>query len=180
MARALYFGNRSPSAALSFADAVGCDILQLKAVDTATSSGARGKNWTVIAKNNQKEFSFLSLVFPYKGYNKRIDETKDQIRLEGWETHASEWEMQGKDTGVLPRKGDQHFFFGVQEIKQDEPSLEFSVPTDVYLSLEGKRLELQLLGDQLTRCSCTKGKSPKTRGILKLLQPGDRIRFQVD
>ena len=53
----------------SFADAVGCDILQLKAVDTATSSGARGKNWTVIAKNNQKEFSFLSLVFPYKGYN---------------------------------------------------------------------------------------------------------------
>lgn len=163
----------------SFPDAVGCDILQLNPVDTSKSSGARGKNWTVIAKNDQKEFSFLSLVFPYKGYNKRIDETKDQIQLAGWEVNTTPWELQGKDPIPLT-KAHENFFFGVQELKQDELSLQFSVQADVYLSLEGKLLELQLLGDQPTTVQLRQGKVSQNKRDIKLLQPGDRIRFQMD
>ena len=79
----------------SFADAAGSDIFQLNKVDNLESSGARGKNWSVVSKSNQKNFNFLTVIFPYKGYNNRLDETAKQMSIDDWLVNDSKWETKG-------------------------------------------------------------------------------------
>ena len=87
----------------SFADAAGSDILQLNKVDNLKTSGARGKNWSVVSKSNQKNFNFLTVIYPYKGYNNRLDETDKQMKIDDWQINDSKWETKGKNPTVLSR-----------------------------------------------------------------------------
>lgn len=163
----------------SFADAAGCDILQLNQVDTAIISGARGKNWTVISKNKQKEFDFLTIIYPYKGYNKRIVKTKNQLHIDNWEVNTTKWEIKG-NAPVSISKMDENFFFGIKEVKLNGLTVQASVNTDIYLKLKGKKLSLQLLGDETTSIKVYQGQVNKNKGITKMLKPGDDFLFELD
>ena len=129
----------------TFDDATGCDIFQLKEVNKFHSSGQRGKMWTVVEKEREKEFEFLTIVFPYKGYNNRINE--EEIKdLKGWKINQSSWNLAGNESISLS-KNKQDFFFGITQLKHGNVTLEFSEKTDVFVSLEGKELSVQHIGE---------------------------------
>ena len=130
----------------------------------------------MISKNNQKQFDFLTIIFPYKGYHKRIDETKDQIKIDNWEINTTKWEIEGNNP-VAMSKMYENFFFGIKEVKLNDLTLQVSATTDIYLKLKDEKLTVQLLGDDATsvRLYQEKGKE-----ITKVLEPGDRFLFKLN
>ena len=131
----------------TFPDASGVDILQLNPIDTAFNSGTRGKHWAVISKKNQKEFNFITIIFPYRGYNNRFDELDDQIRIEDWVVNDSEWELLGDDPISISTQG-AGYFFGIQQLKIKDLNIEISSETDLYVEQQTDKIQIHLLGTQ--------------------------------
>ena len=163
----------------SFPDAADCDILQLNPVDTALTSGARGKTWTMISKSQQNHFNFLTAIFPYQGYNKRIDETKKQILIDDWAVNDTKWKTKGSHPTAIS-KANETFLFGITEAKLDELSIQLSEKTDLYLKLEDRKLKVQLLGDAKIAVTLVQGKVDQSKGLTKVLKPGGDCVFDLD
>lgn len=161
----------------SFSDATGADLLQLNPIDTFTTSGARGKSWTVLSKSNQKNFDFLSVIFPYKGYDKRIDETAKQILLKDWAVNDTQWEISGGKPSTLS-KGSQSFCFGIKAMKLDDITIQADTETDLYVELSGEQLSVYLLGDTPTTLMLQHGQS-NAKVTSVLLKPGDHFLFNL-
>ncbi len=75
----------------TFDDGAGFDIFQLKKIDEAVGSGTRGKQWTIVSKIVEGDFSFITVLFPYQGFDNRINELQNQPVLKGWKLNASTW-----------------------------------------------------------------------------------------
>ncbi|MBD0778911.1 heparinase II/III family protein [Maribacter sp. ANRC-HE7] len=163
----------------SFPDAAGCDILQLNGVDTAMTLGARGKNWTVVSKAKKGDFNFLTLIFPYKGYSNRIDETKQQVLLNDWVVNDGKWQLEGSSANVI-HKGDEAFLFGIREVKLEQLTIQASQETDLYISLQGNKLEARLLGDSKTTLTFKKGKKRNKNMTTVELVPGEHCFVDLD
>jgi len=142
--------------------------LQLNPTDTAIVGGTRGKNWTVIEKNNQEDFSFLTILFPYKGYNRRIDETKSINKLNDWKINTSKWHIKGNNPSVLS-KGQENFLFGVSTVQQNDISIQASEPTDLYIQQLDEAIKIYLLGDR----TVTLKMATTANSVEKELKPGD-------
>lgn len=161
----------------SFPDASGSDILQLNAIDTFRTSGARGKSWTVLSKIDQQDFEFLTVIFPYKGYSKRIEETSKEITLKGWAVNDSPWETTGSNPTVLSKEA-QHFGFGIQTMKMNDIRIQADSETDLYVALEGVELSVYLLGDKATTINFQSGRgTAKTTSVS--LKPGEHYVFKL-
>ena len=160
----------------TFADAAGCDILQLNSIDTAFSSGARGKNWTVMTRTANKEFNFLTVIYPYNGYSNRIDELKDQIDVNGWMVNKSPWKISGVSPTAISKEN-ENYFFGVQTLILENLTVQISGETDLYVRLNAGKLSLQLLGD--SERSLTVYQGQKERTIVKPLQPGGLLVYEL-
>ncbi|MRX65504.1 heparinase II/III family protein [Maribacter luteus] len=163
----------------SFPDATGCDILQLNEVDTVMTSGARGKNWTVVSKVKDGDFNFLTIIFPYKGYSNRIDETKQQVLLNDWLVNEGKWQLEGSGSNVI-HKGGEAFLFGIREVKSDQFALRATPETDLFVSLQGNKLEVRLLGDSKATLTFNKGKKNKKNETTVELVPGGQCFFDLD
>ncbi len=87
----------------------------------------RGKAWTIVEKEGVKDFDFLSIIFPYKGYNNRINEV-ETLDLKGWKINQSNWEVVGKEAVALSQNK-ATYFFGVTQLKQGVITINFSVAT---------------------------------------------------
>lgn len=163
----------------SFPDAAGCDILQLNEVDTAKTSGSRGKNWTVVSKAKEGDFNFLTTIFPYKGYSNRIDETKQQVLLNDWVVNDGTWQLEGSRANVI-HKGDEAFLFGIRQVKLEQLTIQASQETDLYISLQGNKLEAWLLGDSKTTLTFKKGKKRNKNMTTVELVPGEHSFVDLD
>ncbi len=163
----------------SFPDATGCDILQLKTVDKAVTSGARGKNWTVVSKTDPDDFDFITLIYPYKGYHNRIDETKQEIILDGWVVNDGLWTITGSDAHMI-RKGNGAFLFGISEVHMGKLVVTASQETDLYVLVQGNKLEVRLLGDSKRAITVKQGKGKNIKETTVMLAPGDRNFFNLD
>ena len=159
----------------SFSDASGCDIFQLNQVDSSVNSGARGKNWSVITKENKKSFDFLTVIFPYNGYNNRIDETKKQVKLDGWLVNDSKW-IANSNATIISKKN-KFFFFGIKEAKQNDLTIQVSKETDLYVSVKNNTLNVHLLGDDKVSITVKQGNNI---GFTEMLKPGDQHFFTLD
>ncbi|WP_422859575.1 heparinase II/III family protein [Flagellimonas sp. S174] len=151
------------------ADASGHDILQLVPVDTVVNSGARGKHWSVVSKKNQRNFSFLTVIYPYRGYNNRIDETKDEVVCRGWNVNDTTWEMKGNKPTSLSKKN-SFYFFGVRGLIQKDVRIRFSSETDVFMLDNEKELQIHALGVEPTVLTIT---YPTGKKVKKKLMPGE-------
>lgn len=130
----------------NFSNASGCDIYQLTTVEGVKTDGSRGKEWSVVNTAKQKDFEFITVIFPYKGYNNRIDETEELPSLKSWEQNKLSFAVQGDEVKSLA-KDDKAFIFNVESIKFGNATVQFSIPTDVYVKKEmDNKTTIQIIG----------------------------------
>ena len=133
-----------------FPDASGCDILQLQTIDHAEQGGTRGKQWTVLSKSSQTQFSFISVIYPYRGYQHRLDETLsiDELSLDGWRINQSAWKITGA-IAVSLTKHTTDYFFGVERLAKENLVVQTSSPTDLRIHQQGDQLYISHIGTSL-------------------------------
>ncbi|MCF7560626.1 heparinase II/III family protein [Sabulilitoribacter multivorans] len=158
----------------SFFDGSGCDIYQLISTDSVSTSGRRGKQWATVSKNNQTNFNFISVVFPFVKFDDRIDEDKSSPNLKGWELNKSNWTTDSTLSLSLTKDG-KSVFFSVKNLKFKELKISFSEAADVFLKLENSKLYIQSLNTKPIQAEVlgfnNKGKT--------LLAPGNEISFII-
>ena len=150
-------------------DASGHDILQLTKVDTVVNYGARGKNWSVVSKQNRRNFSFITLLYPYRGYDNRIDETCKDCGFYEWKVNKTEWKMQGNDP-ISISKDNRIYFFGVWSLKFEKLNIEISSETDLFIEVNANELEIRALGADKRTVSILDKNGNNTK---KELNPGE-------
>ena len=150
-------------------DASGHDILQLVNTDTVFSSGTRGKQWSVVSKSNQKEFSFLTIIYPYRSYNHRLEEEAELKMINAWKLNQSALKLDGEHTTSLSSDRGT-FIFNIKELKTQKYTLQSSEEADLFLKIQNNQLFIQSIGNQtrtITIIPLIKG-NKKTR----TLEPG--------
>lgn len=149
--------------------ASGHDILQLSSTDSVFSSGKRGKQWSVVSKQGQEDFSFVSIIYPYQGYNNRLDETAEHLSIGDWKVNQLDWEIVGK--GLVSLSSDTGgYFFSIESLKNDDFSLSSESPADLYISLDDGELLIHSLS--VENLSLTMRFNRK-REETKILEPGE-------
>ncbi|MBP1839473.1 heparinase II/III family protein [Formosa algae] len=158
----------------SFPDAVGTDIFQLHQTDTAISNGANGKQWTVISKKQQTDFSFITVIFPYEGYNNGIDPRQKEIALKDWIVNYADWGEQGEKTTIISQK-DACYAFGIQKMNHNGIILEATEKSDLHLEVINGTLKVYNLGDTETTITVNANTNSKTN-----LKSGDYHVFSLN
>ena len=128
-------------------DATGHDILQLISLDSVSGAGTRGKEWSIVVKSSQKEFSFITIIYPYKGYSSRLDEESTNHVIGSWQLNQSDWELKGNQKVSLSN-GDEFYFFGVNSIRNENFEILTPEDTDLYMKLSKSGIVIQVIGDK--------------------------------
>lgn len=129
----------------TFPNGTGCDIFNLISPDEMTQSGRRGKEWTVLSKKDQTKFSFITIIFPYAAYDKRIDETKAVPSLENWQIDQLPFEavldhsLSTKEAALL---------FGVKQFKYQGSLIDFEEKTDVWVQWKKGKIAIMSISDK--------------------------------
>ncbi|MTI20795.1 heparinase [Fulvivirga sp. RKSG066] len=150
------------------ADGAGHDILQLIKTDSVFSDGTRGKQWSVVSKKEQNNFSFLTVIYPYKGYSNRLDETTNAMNIGKWGINTSEWRMTGENATNVSHENES-YFFGVTRLDREIQTIEFSEESDIYFKEKMDQFEFQNIG---SRKSIINIKQSGNK-VAKELQPGE-------
>ncbi|MEP1487640.1 MAG: heparinase II/III family protein [Algibacter sp.] len=156
----------------TFDNASGLDIYQIKKIDTVTTSGQRGKQWSVVSKLGKKNFSFITVLYPYKGYDNRLDEDSSSPKIKGWELNDIKWNLEGDESTSLS-KGNETLFFEIEKVVIEGVNIEFSEAADVFIKLKGKQLIIKSLKEKDIHVSF-KNEKPM------LLKPGEVINYEVE
>lgn len=125
-----------------FEDAKGCDIYQLHGVDTSTCDGAHGKQWNVVGKKEENDFEFVTLIYPFKGYDKGVNTTKGKVG--GYAIDKLPFDAKGGNLKSLS-KANEAYLFGVNTITIKSTEIQFDFPLDCYLSLSNDKLAIHSL-----------------------------------
>lgn len=128
----------------SFDDGSGLDIFQLIDVDDVTTDGARGKEWSVVSKRGKSNFNFITILFPFETFDKRIDESQSVIDLKGWKINDSVWHSDNGSSLSLT-KGDTTIFFSVDELKNEQMKIKFDDVVDVMVTFDDGTPKIMLL-----------------------------------
>lgn len=152
----------------NFSDASGLDIYQLKGIDNNQKSGSRGKEWTVVNKENQSNFSFLTVLYPYANYDRRINENDKTPELSGWKQNSLSFRATGDKLNSLS-KDEKSFVFNVKSISIEKTMIDFAAATDVYVALNATTFTIYGLG--------TSEVSMTIQGKSIILKPGDKLVF---
>lgn len=128
----------------SFDNGSGLDIYQLNKTSIVKTDGKRGKEWSVVSKTGIENFSFITIVYPFSTFDKRISENQDNPDLKGWKLNTSKWKSDNKDAISLT-KDKMSIFFSVKTLEFEDNKIEFEDEVDVILNTENEVLKLQLL-----------------------------------
>lgn len=131
----------------SFDNGTGLDIFQLNDVDAVVTDGKRGKEWSVVEKNEASNFSFITLVYPFSTFERRIDENVENPELKGWMLNNAEWKTEDKDAVSLSKENTA-IFFSVKDLSFDGLSITLSNFHDIKIVHEIKQLRIQSVGDE--------------------------------
>ncbi len=157
----------------TFEDASGLDIYQIRKVDSVLSSGKNGKQWSVVSKKDQTNFSFITVLYPYKGFSNTIEKT-DNLKFRDWSLNNSNWKVTGVDPVSLTQK-DKSAFFAVKELSLHDLNVQFSTLSDVFVTIKGQVLTVQSIGETETEI-LFKNKTVQKKSVLK---PGDTIEYVI-
>lgn len=131
----------------TFQNGGGCDIYQLNQTDGFETSGRRGKEWTVVTKNSSTDFSFLTVIYPYDRYDKRLDESDVVQRIPNWTIGNPSIQIDGMNVKTINRQGET-FAFEVQKLGFNDVHVDFSKASDIYLKLADDKITIKGLSDQ--------------------------------
>ncbi len=141
-----HFSNEHASNLIrtTFDDGSGLDIYQLHKTDEVKTDGTRGKEWSVVSKTGKENFSFITIIYPFDKFDKRIDEENPIPQLKGWKINDSKWNSDNADTVSLT-KGDSSIFFSVKTLEFENTKIEFEDYVDVMVSQEKDNSEIQFI-----------------------------------
>ena len=167
----------------TFEDATGFDVFQLRNVDEVASSGARGKQWSVISKKSKNDFSFITVLYPYKGYGKRIDELAENPNIKDWELNNSSLKLKGENVISLSKK-DKHYIFDMKGISIADVMIESEEAGDFFIKIKEGSVFLVALSPQVMELSIKGGADWKLNGkeqneIVKI-KPGEVIECNIE
>ncbi|MBX6360858.1 MAG: heparinase II/III family protein [Acidobacterium ailaaui] len=132
-----------------FSDASGCNILQLNPASGVRFNGIRGKQWSVVEKEANSSFQFLTIIYPFKDYTHSISVSfphAKNIRLNGWILNRLDFEAQGDGLKSIS-KNHVSFLFNARSIHFHHFYISFDTDTDVFVrELEDGSLFIQYLG----------------------------------
>ncbi len=155
-------------------DATGHDILQINKTDSVFSNGTRGKHWSVVTANNHKNYSFLTIIYPYKGYSNRLEESSTRMNIGNWKIDSSNWTISGENATSISNENEA-FFFGVKELKLEKHHIEFTDASDIYLTYIKGQINLQFIGNTKTEVKMTSNK----KKMSKELKPGEMWKVSL-
>ena len=158
----------------SFDNGSGLDILQLKQTDSIVTSGQRGKEWSVVMKKDQKDYSFITILFPFEKYDQRIAEATPEGKLKGWSLNASPMVSDNKKITSLTKESTT-IAFTVKELKIDAITVRFSQRSDVMIQVENENLQITLLSDEKVEVTITQGKDTMS----KSLTPASQLEYKI-
>lgn len=162
----------------TFADGSGCDIFQLRSVDAFKEDGTRGKAWTVLSKNQKTDFSFISVIYPFTTFDKRIDE-ESKSKIGNWALNQSKWQTEGSDE-ISISNGDTSLFFSVRKLTLGDVEIEFSVLSDVYIDRTDNILTVQSISEHEFQSKVSSGKDQNSREKTVLIKPGDEFLYDLN
>jgi len=118
----------------TFDNGSGFDIVQLNAVDEIEKNGARGKEWCIVSKKNNSTFNFLTLLFPYPVFDKRINDEEEILSIMGWDVDKN---SSGSYLDSYAFNKDNFTVgFRMSQLNIGEDILEFEVPSDVFVTVD--------------------------------------------
>ena len=130
----------------TFPDASGCDIFQLIPIDDNSTSGTRGKEWNTVTKNDTNKFNFVTIVFPYSGYNNRLNElANEDINFGDWKSEALPFTVLGENLRAIT-KLNKSFLFNVSTIQVNGNKINFSEINDVFIEVNKTSVVIHSLG----------------------------------
>ncbi|KAA3621316.1 MAG: heparinase [Bacteroidetes bacterium] len=142
----------------TFPNGSGFDIFQLTTPDDIVQSGKRGKEWVVLTKKDQTTYEYITIIFPFSTYDKRIDETKENHVLEGWAVDKLPFDAVAKHS--LSQKNEA-ILFGVKQLEMNGASLVFEQKSDIHFQWTKEKLVIMSIGDSLINLEFTKADDPK-------------------
>ncbi len=128
----------------TFDDGSGLDIYQLNQIDEVKTGGRRGKQWSVLSKTGQENFSFVTIVFPFETFDKRIEEENPNPPLKGWKINDAKWKSDQAESLSLS-KGELAIFFSVRTLQFEGTIIEFEEVVDVLVDSSKGQPKIQLL-----------------------------------
>ncbi len=159
----------------TFNDGSGCDIYQLIAIDTVSTSGTRGKQWAVAAKNNKTDFSFITAIFPFEKFDESINQDKTTPDLKGWSVNNSKWKMTGNQATSLS-KDNISAYFSVKTLEFNKVKISFSEDADVLIKKEHNNITIQSLHTKELQITVS---GVKEKGKVTL-NPGKELIFTIN
>ena len=156
----------------SFNDGSGLDIYQFTATDSVSKTGKNGKEWSVVSKKAENNYSFITALVPFKKFDDRINEDEMQPTLKGWEQNKSKWTVEGIQYRTLT-KGEINIFFSVKKLQLKEIEIYFTSVADVFIEKEGSVTTIQSLNETNLELLITQQKT-KNKITLK---PGETFQF---
>lgn len=151
-------------------DASGHDILQLITTDSVYSAGTRGKQWSIVSKYAQDNYSFITIIFPYKGYSNRLDEDADELTISEWEVNGKDWQTGGSTPVSLSSSGGS-YFFNTTEVKSSDLTLRSDEEVDLFIKKSNNQVMVHSISTQdqsITVISEATGKN-----LTNTLKPGE-------
>ena len=152
----------------TFDDASGFDIFQLNNIDAVKTNGARGKQWSVVAKNASTNFSFITVLFPYKGYSNRIDETITITKIGDWDVNNQK--LVATNASKTVSNNNTFILFEVSEVSNDDFSIKLNAKSDIIIQVKDE-IMLHNIGDKPITISS------KYWSETKQLNPGDLLNI---
>jgi hypothetical protein len=147
--------NNSDLLRSTFENGSGLDVFQLNKTDKVETEGTRGKEWSVVSKIKTNNFNFVTIIYPFSTYDKRIDEDDKDKVFYGLNLNDSKWKVDNVDTTSLT-KGTISIFFSVNVLEFEDIKIEFEDKVDVLLNTENNTLKLQLLNKNKGKAIITK------------------------
>ena len=131
----------------TFDDGSGLDIYQLIETDNVTNEGRRGKEWSIVSKNKKSDFSFISIVYPFSTFDKRVDEDNPNPDLKGWKVNDLSFQATGVKMSSLSKQG-KAFLFNVNEILINGVKINLSLEADVFVEIDHEAILVHSIGDK--------------------------------
>lgn len=151
----------------TFDNGSGLDIFQLNTIDKIKIDGARGKQWVIASKTNQQNFSFITVLYPFSTYDKRIDEDNSNPSFSSWKQTSSTTNFEGKDVKVLAKEN-EYIAFSVEKLAFKYFKTSFNAPVDVYIKKTLQNIQIQLLSELPVKINS------------KVIQPGETITLNIE
>ncbi|MGY0391385.1 heparinase II/III family protein [Bizionia sp. KMM 8389] len=159
----------------SFNDGSGLDIYQLQDVSKVESSGARGKSWHTVSSELVSNYSFITIVYPFETFDKRINNQLDSKIFRGWKQLDTAFNSENNPASHILYKNNTYYVFEAKNLKIGQHHLTFNKETDLYISIENGQIHLQSLTDKAVVLESYNNKKIKTT-----LEPGDSYDCHIE